>query len=38
MKLKCGWCEKEFEHLDDNKNHEVTIKDGVTTIVHVDRK
>ncbi len=34
MKLKCGWCEKEFDSYDD-KDHEVQISDNKTIITHV---
>lgn len=35
MKLKCGWCEKEFDSYDD-KSHRVNISDGCTLIEHLD--
>lgn len=38
MKMKCGWCEIEFDSLEDSKTskHEVTISHARTTIRCLD--
>lgn len=37
MKLKCGWCEKEFDSYEDADTHRVRISEGITTITHIPK-